>query len=1305
MNDLNNENKILREDMEENKQRKEIKFQVIDISSDDVPVGYDYWEKEFIMTFYGKTLENENVVCNVVGFKPYFYMRVPGNSSISFVRSFLKLISKFINDLKKNTYNKWNGAYESDLLEVKKYYNFYGYNYDIKADKVLQYKFAKLSFSTYGDMRKCISAIQTFYKSNYEYSKEDKIITGYKDKKPILRGIDSKVKSWFNQEHNCECSCNLYEAKVHPLLRFLHEKKIKSCGWVRVSTLGDKVVDREEQQFNVDIEVNNVPLKDIQPIESDSIAGFITCSFDIECDSSHGDFPNPCKDFKKLVIDIYESYFRTSVSENTFTLKKKFIERCIIDAFNKGSNDVQNIYTLNGCYSEESLKNLMEDIDPQFIDAFDSSKGNTKERESVINKMTEMLNDIENDKGDKIMVKGDPIIQIGSVFHKYGDTECYNRSMVIIGNEESPSEKVCDDIEGVNIFECRDEKELLLKWKDLILYHNPDIITGYNIFGFDFDYINKRVDFLFPCCSKCKKSTTYSRCHKSCPKNDFYRLGKLMRNRESDRITDIRGETKASSSQGYYDKYWEKKCQVMSKQLSSSGLGDNVLKYISMDGRIVFDIQKEIQKAHSLDSYKLDDVSAHFMKGRFLDFEKVPIVKALESCTRITTNTIGNLKTNDYITININTKYGLVRFENGKKYPVRGLNYEQKVILITGDIKKKLKKYKKEVISYEWCLAKDDISPQQIFDYHKMGGSSGRAKVAKHCIMDCELCIHLLLQLDLIPNNIGMATVSWVPLSYIFLRGQGIKINSIITKECSERNTRIPTLKGFDDSKMDDGFEGAVVLDPKPGIYLDDPVSVLDYASLYPSSIIEKNLSHETFICTGSDIKKDPIKYGAMLEKIKHYDQIEYDDYIYEKKGKTIHKKKADTKTNCYFAKRSKEKQGIIPIVLQTLLDQRRETRSRIKKTNDENKKKVLDGLQLAYKITANSVYGQMGAKTSPIFFKKIAACTTAIGRERIDDAEEGVIEWAKEEGYNKPEIVYGDTDSVFVKFSRIHKDTGEKLSGKEALSYCIDCGVKAGEWITKHKMNPDWDVDLFDKGPQDLEYEKTFYPFILISKKRYTGDKYELSSDKPKERTSMGIVMKRRDNAPIVKYVFGNVIEIIMNQKSVDLAISWLKETLKKIKGGEMDESNFIISKSLRGYYKNPEGIAHKVLADRMAERNPGNKPKPNDRIPYIYRVVDDSPIITGYKMVSKRIENGTFKNGKVKYKTIKVKGPPKLKKRNILQGNRIEHPDYIRENNIPIDYSFYISNQIMNPVKQVLDLEKDENETQGIFDVFIKQ
>ena len=1270
---------------------EELKFQIIDISSDDVPIGNSFWDREFKVTFYGKTEGGENVVCNVCGFKPFFYIRVVKGWSEAYTKGFLTKVKQFMGSYRPDARNIWKGNYVS--LERSRFKNFYGFNYDYDTKKVMEYNYIKISFETYGDMKKCISAITEFYNYNKGYVVDGKVCFALRSGEPKLESIESKDKEWFNQEHNCECLCNLYEAKIHPMLRFLHEKKIKSCGWVSVKTTPDKWIDDESKTFNVDIQIDNLKMKDINPIEDESIAGFITASYDIECDSSHGDFPNPIKDFRKVAIDIHESYFRNSYNLAEPKVKVKFIQKCLKDCFKEGSNDVQNIFTSNGIYSNKSLKSIIKKINNhEFFNDLDNSKESSKTRENIIDKMTNIFNTLQNDDGEKIEIKGDPIIQIGTVFHRFGDTSCFERTMVIIGNEDKPEEKICDDIEGVTIYECKDEKELLLKWKDIILYHNPDIITGYNIFGFDFDYINKRVDYIFPCCSKCKKTKIFSSCDKDCPKNEFYRLGRLMRNRESDliskedieRIRSSDENIKPSKSQRLYNNYWEKRCQVQSKQLSSSGLGDNVLKYISMDGRIVFDIQKEIQKGHALESYKLDDVSSHFMKGNITNvfYRETPTLNTI-----LITKRLGNLKDGDYITININTKYGSFKHLNGKKFHVSKINMEDKSIIIEGKhgITKIKNKYKDELISYEWCLAKDDISPQEIFDKHKNGGSKGRAEVAKYCIMDCELCIHLLIQLDLLPNNIGMACVSWVPLSYIFLRGQGIKINSIITKECSERKTRIPTLKGFTEGKLDDGFEGAIVLDPKPGIYSDDPVSVLDYASLYPSSIIEKNFSHETYIGTEEDIKNNP-EIEKVIKDIGGYDKcwgVEYDDYIYEKKGKTVHKKKADTKTKCYFVKNQrteegeiiKESMGIIPIVLQTLLDQRKATRKKIKQTNDDNKKKVLDGFQLAYKVTANSVYGQMGAKTSPVFFKKIAACTTAIGRERIDDASIGVKRWAEEEGYHEPEIVYGDTDSVFVKFSRKHKDTGEILEGKEALKYCIDCGVKAGEWVTENM--------LYD--PQDLEYEKTFYPFILISKKRYTGDKYELDHENPKERTSMGIVMKRRDNAPICKYVFGNVIEIIMNKRSVDLAIQWLKETLTQIKDGKMDKSMFIISKSLRGFYKNPEGIAHKVLADRMAERNPGNKPKPNDRIPYAYIKLSDTELYD---------YNSLYKSGP-------NKGKPKPKK--ILQGNRIEHPDYIKEKKLELDYNFYISNQIMNPVKQVLDLEKDENETKEFFNYFL--
>ena len=101
------------------------------------------------------------------------------------------------------------------------------------------------------------------------------------------------------------------------------------------------------------------------------------------------------------------------------------------------------------------------------------------------------------------------------------------------------------------------------------------------------------------------------------------------------------------------------------------------------------------------------------------------------------------------------------------------------------------------------------------------------------------------------------------------------------------------------------------------------------------------------------------------------------------------------------------------------------------------------------------------------------------------------------------------------------------------------------------------------------------------------------------------------------------------------------------------MDEKypidKLIISKSLRSGYKNPKSIAHKVLADRITARDPGNKVSSGDRIPFVY-------INTSNKKA--------------------------------LQGEKIETPTYIIENKLKIDYSFYITNQIMKPVQQVFAL-----------------
>jgi DNA polymerase elongation subunit (family B) len=158
----------------------------------------------------------------------------------------------------------------------------------------------------------------------------------------------------------------------------------------------------------------------------------------------------------------------------------------------------------------------------------------------------------------------------------------------------------------------------------------------------------------------------------------------------------------------------------------------------------------------------------------------------------------------------------------------------------------------------------------------------------------------------------------------------------------------------------------------------------------------------------------------------------------------------------------------------------------------------------------------------------------------------------------------------------------------------------------------------------------------------------YEHDANKGK-RKEMGIVLKRRDNAPIVKDVYGGVIDILMKECNVQKAIEYVYKCLQDLVDGHVAIDKLIITKSLRSFYKNPQQIAHKVLADRIAAREPGNKPTSGDRIPFAYIVQSN---------------------------------------KKALQGEKIETPTYIKEKGLQLDYSFYISNQIMKPLLQLFGL-----------------
>ena len=274
---------------------------------------------------------------------------------------------------------------------------------------------------------------------------------------------------------------------------------------------------------------------------------------------------------------------------------------------------------------------------------------------------------------------------------------------------------------------------------------------------------------------------------------------------------------------------------------------------------------------------------------------------------------------------------------------------------------------------------KNDVSPKDIFKLQK-GTAKDRKIIAEYCIQDNILCNLLIEKLSIILNNVGMANVCYVPLSYLFLRGQGIKSQSLIAKECLKEGYLMKTLNAEENTK-DISYEGAIVFEPDKSELFLEPVSVLDFASLYPSIMRTKNICLSTYVYDK--------KYLNLSNY--NYEKIEFDDTD-------------GTHRVYYFAVNKNGEKGILPTVVTKLLKARKETRAKIKTEKNVFKKKMFNSLQLGYKVSANSVYGALGAKTSQIYCRPAASSITAMGRQYLIHSKK----YAEEK--HSAKCIYGDS-------------------------------------------------------------------------------------------------------------------------------------------------------------------------------------------------------------------------------------------------------------------------------------------------------
>ena len=1159
--------------------------------------------QQFIIQMFG--LDKNGKTCSILAedFKPFFYVMVNDKWTIEMKDNFLEFIKSKIGPFYKEAITKCK------IIKRKKLYGFDGG----KEHKFIIFEFANLN---------AFNKVKNLWYSGYDKEGGQNVL--------LKDGLQ------FNNTNT-----KIYESNIPPLLRFFHIQDISPSGWVALPKKKTFEITGETKTTSCDFEFS-INYKNIISLNNmETRVPYKIMSFDIEASSSHGDFPVPVKTYKKLATNIVE-YFETLKMEMTKELCKNILRRIILAAFGyEEMSQIDIVYPKKHPGSKEEVQRLCEIWLETLVRNLKTNDNTENTIESLFEKMSleedeedeykthvksytnkkativDILCDKNFEREGKLVelnetlrkvfpkLEGDKVTFIGSTIMSYGNVDPHFNHCIALNS--------CSDIpiENSIIESYNTEKEVLLAWQKLVQRENPDIIIGYNIFGFDYEFMFRRAE------------------ENNCVE-EFLKLSRIKDEICGTPIKDDYGNDTR--------KY---KIEESTLQIAS---GQHDLRFIKMNGRLQVDLYNFYRREANLISYKLDYVAGNFIG----DFVKQIDMDDFKST--IKTSNMTGLLVGSYIHFE-EIGHSVDYYEDGAKYVVISIDKLNGKFTINGKVSPDMVNKK-----VRWCLAKDDVTPKDIFRMTN-GTADDRAVIAKYCIQDCNLVHYLFNKSDILTGFIEMAKICSVPINFLVMRGQGIKLTSYVAKKCREKRTLMPVIEK---GGLDEGYEGAIVLDPKCDLYLDNPVACVDYASLYPSSMISENLSHDSKVWTKEyDLAGNLIEeWGEKDENGNYlydnlpgyeYVSVNYDTYKYIRKNPKAAAEKVQSGYKiCRFVQPnlSGEGEAIMPSILKELLKARKDTRKLIPLEKDDFMKNVLDQRQLGYKVTANSLYGQCGAKTSTFYEKDIAACTTSTGRTLLTYAKKIIEECygnkiCNTKHYGKvktqAEYIYGDTDSVFFTFN-LQTPEGVAIRGKEALEITIEIAQEAGHLASK-----------FLKGPHDLEYEKTFMPFCLLSKKRYVGMLYETDPNKGK-RKEMGIVLKRRDNAPIVKDIYGGIIDILMKKQNIQEAIDFLKSCLQNIVDEKYPMDKLIITKSLRSGYKNPRSIAHKVLADRITARDPGNKLGPGDRVPFVYVAVPN--------------------------------------KKGLLQGDKIETPAFIKEKGLKIDYSFYITNQIMKPTQQVFAL-----------------
>jgi DNA polymerase zeta len=456
-------------------------------------------------------------------------------------------------------------------------------------------------------------------------------------------------------------------------------------------------------------------------------------------------------------------------------------------------------------------------------------------------------------------------------------------------------------------------------------------------------------------------------------------------------------------------------------------------------------------------------------------------------------------------------------------------------------------------------LPKYEVPKLQI--WLSSNSASSQQRVLRYYTLRTRLNLEIVEVQGLLSRVSEQARLLGIDFYSVFSRGSQFKVESLMFRIAKPECFMLlsPSRKQVAQQNALECLP--LVMEPQSHFY-HDPIVVLDFTSLYPSIVIAYNFCYST--CLGK------LGYGGLEPKL----GVSY----YQADGSLRQALKDDVEiapNGVVYAKEDSRK-SLLAKMLTDLLETRAMVKQGMKLTQDKRLQKLMHNRQLALKLIANVTYGYTSASFSGRMpCSDIADSIVQTGRETLEMA----IEYIHAHPKWHAEVVYGDTDSLFI-----------KLPGR-SREEAFDLGHEMAKAIT-----------LLSPSPVSLKFEKVYLPCILLAKKRYVGFKHESLKEAPVFEAK-GIETVRRDGTPAEQKIEEKALRILFTTGDISQVKRYFQEECWKIMIGKCSLHDFCFAKEVKlGHYSTkgvpPPGA---VISARSIARDPRSEPQYGERVPYL--------------------------------------------------------------------------------------------------------